>query len=430
MTPPAGYQAPLPTGKIEPQPWIIAGETRAVIEALTAEGQVVRFVGGCVRDALAKRPVKDVDIATPDPPEKVMALLEAAKIKAIPTGIDHGTVTAVVNKKPFEITTLRIDVDTDGRRAKVAFTDDWIADASRRDFTINTLSATPEGDVYDPFGGLDDLALGVVRFVGVAGERIAEDRLRILRFFRFNAEFGRPPADTDALVACRNQAAGLSELSGERIRTELFRILLAPEPADAVRLMQGHDVLAVILPEAGDVGPLRMLSWLETKAIKVESVVPDQVRRLAALLNTDVAGAGEVAERLRLSNKEKARLIRAVEIPEGFGPELAERELRKLLHHNGAANVRDWGLLAWAGELAITPRQSEEVRGRWLSLLVAADGWRPVAFPLQGRDAEGLGIEAGPRMGELLNAIEAWWEEEDFRPDHAACLDKLKEYAG
>lgn len=194
-----------PVGKIPPQPWMDAPETREVLEALSAGGVKVRFIGGCVRD-LFKRPVRDIDIASPEPPEQIMAKLRNAGIKVIPTGIDHGTVTAVVDKASFEITTLRVDVETDGRRAKVAFTDDWVADAARRDFTFNALSCTPVGDVYDYFGGLEDLGRGCVRFVGRASERIAEDVLRLLRFFRFYAHYGRPPPDQEALAACRERA--------------------------------------------------------------------------------------------------------------------------------------------------------------------------------------------------------------------------------
>ena len=207
-----------PMGQLPPQPWLDTVDTRAVIDALEKDGTRVRFIGGCVRDAIAHRPVQDIDIATPDPPETVIALLEGAGIRAIPTGLDHGTVTAVSGGASFEVTTLRKDVATDGRHATVEFTDDWLEDAKRRDFTINAMSATPDGDVFDPFDGISDLAHGRVRFIGLARDRIAEDYLRILRFFRFHGSYGRPPVDKDALAACRAHADGLSELSGERIR--------------------------------------------------------------------------------------------------------------------------------------------------------------------------------------------------------------------
>lgn len=419
-----------PTGKISPQPWMTAAGTRAVIDALAAEGTEVRFVGGCVRDALCKRPVKDIDIATPDAPENVMALLAAAGIKALPTGIEHGTVTAIADGCTFEITTLRIDIKTDGRRAKVAYTDDWIADAARRDFTINTLSATPSGDVYDPFHALDDLAHGRVSFVGVARQRVEEDLLRILRFFRIYADYGRPPADIDALAACRAMANRLPELSGERIRMEMFRILLAPNPADTIHIMQGEKVLEHILPEAGPIGRLRMLSWLETTAIKVASVVPDPIRRLAALLETDRDGAAGVAERWRLSNAEKDRLARTVDSPDDFGLEMSEKARRRLFHNHGNDAVRDWILLAWAGERAITPRQKPERCDGWRDFLAAADNWQAVDFPIRGRDALVLGIEEGPTLGGLIHTVKDWWEAADFRPGRDECLEKLKKLIG
>ncbi len=419
-----------PTGKIGPQPWITAADTRAVIDALTAEGTEVRFVGGCVRDALCKRPITDIDIATPDAPDRVMALLRAAAIKALPTGIAHGTVSAVAGGCTFEITTLRIDTETDGRHARVAYTDDWIADAARRDFTINTFSATPSGDVYDPFNAIDDLAHGHVLFVGVARQRVEEDLLRILRFFRIYADYGRPPADAEALAACRAMAHRLPELSGERIRKEMFRILLAPNPADTVHLMQGERILEYILPEAGDVGRLRMLSWLETTAIKVASVVPDAVRRLAALLEADRGGAAVVAERFRLSNAEKDRLVRALDRPDDFDLDMSTKARRRLFHRHGADSVRDWVLLAWAGERAIAPRQTPERVRRRQDFLTAADAWQAVDLPVKGADALALGITPGPALGGLLHAVEEWWEAEDFRPGRDECLEKLKELKG
>lgn len=420
-----------PTGKISPQPWMTAPETGAVIRALTAGGGEVRFVGGCVRDSIAGRPVGDIDIATPEPPVRVMELLEAAGIKAIPTGIGHGTVTAIAESRKFEITTLRRDLDTDGRHARVDFIDDWVVDARRRDFTINTLSSTPDGDVYDPLGGLDDLGQGRVRFVGVPKERIEEDLLRLLRFFRFQAAYGRPPADQEALAACRIMAPRLCELSGERVRDEMFRILLAPDPADSAVLMRGIGAFDAILPEAGDVGRLRMLTWLEGTALKMETVAPDALRRLAALLDPGCGGAGAeaVARRLRLSNREADRLATAA-APVQVSPDGDAPGLRRTLRRLGAETVRDLSLLAWAGELAVTPRLPAARTGAWRHILETADAWRPLAFPLRGRDVTALGVAPGPAVGRLLAAVEAWWEEGDYGPGREACLEKLKSLIG
>ena len=402
------YAISSPTGKISPQPWLTAPETRTVVEALTADGAEVRFVGGCVRDAMAHRPVTDVDIGTPDKPETVIGLLEKAGIKAVPTGIEHGTVTAVVGDRKFEITTLRRDVETDGRRAKVTFTDDWMIDSERRDLTINALSATPDGDVYDPHDGISDLAYGNIRFVGLAADRIEEDVLRLLRFFRFYGLFGQPPPDADAMAACRNHADKLPSLSGERIRDELFKILLVPEPANIAVLMRGLDIFDHILPEAGDVGSLRMIGWLETRAIKVDSVVPDPLRRLAALLDTDAEGAEGVAGRLRLSNRHALHLVTLAAAPVDMKPDMERAGLHRALHRLGPDTVRDLTLLAWAGELAVKPRLPAAKTQGWIGLLEACDDWEGKVFPIQGQDVVSLGVAEGPRVGELLARVEDW----------------------
>ena len=416
-----------PTGKLPPQPWMEFAETRAVVAALGRDGAEVRFVGGCVRDALAHRPVKDIDLATRDPPEKVIALLEAAGIRAIPTGIAHGTVTAVTGARHFEITTLRIDVETDGRRAKVAFTDDWAADAARRDFTINAMSCSLAGDIYDPFDGMFDLAQGRIRFVGRAAERIQEDALRLLRFFRFYATFGRPPTDPEALSACRGLAPLVDALSGERVRAELFRILLAPDPASVISLMQGERVLERVLPEAGDVGRLRVEAWLTTTALRLDGLEPDALRRLAALVRVNHDGALRIAARLRLSNAERDRLAVLAEPPVALGPEMDGRVRRRAFHELGAGVARDLALLAWAEEIAKNPHPPPGRNDAWTALVADAGAWTPVAFPLKGRDALALGIPSGERVGELLGAVERWWIDGDFRAGREECLAKLKE---
>ena len=420
-----------PTGKLTKQPWMTAPETKAVIEALTATGTEVRFVGGCVRDAMAHRPVGDVDIGTPDKPETVIGLLRAAGIKAVPTGIDHGTVTAIIGDNKFEITTLRRDVETDGRHAQVAFTDDWIADAERRDFTINTLSATPSGDVYDPHDGIADLAYGRIRFVGRGDDRIEEDVLRLLRFFRFYGLFGRPPPDADATAACRVMADRLPDLSGERVRDELLKILMVPDPAETVVLMRGLGIFDHILPEAGNVGRLRMVTWLETRAIKIDSVAPEPLRRLAALLDTDADGTSAVAGRLRLSNQQTEHLMTLVAPPSDIGGDIGgekgERSFHRALRRLGSDRVRDLTLLAWAGELAETPRLPTERTEGWIGLLEACDGWQGAVFPVHGQDAFDLGVAEGPAVGELLRQAEDWWEDGDYQAGREECLEKLKE---
>lgn len=416
-----------PVGQLAPQDWMTAPETRAVIKALTAEGAEVRFVGGCVRDAVLKRPIRDIDIATHEPPERVMELLRKADILVIPTGIAHGTVTAVVNKTHFEITTLRCDVETFGRHARVAFTDDWAEDAARRDFTINTLFCAPDGMIYDPFDGLQDLAAGRVRFVGNAQQRIEEDVLRLLRFFRFHAYYGRPPADTAALAACRAMAHQLPRLSGERVYGEVMKLLLAPDPAGIFLMMQGEQVLPFILPEAADFGRLRLVAWLESRALVMPSLHPDPIRRLAALVATDAAGAEKIAERLRMSNKETKRLIALAAPRARIEPGLDRQARRRILRHLGAEEFRDLTLLAWATHKAAHARPAPGETEAWVGLLQDAESWLPVALPIKGRDLIELGLRPGPRLGAVLAEVDRWWEAGDYQAGRDDCLAKARD---
>ena len=409
-----------PAGKIERQSWMTAPETRAVLAALGAEGAEPRFVGGCVRDAVIGRPVKDVDIATPDPPDRVLALIASAGLKAVPTGLAHGTVTAISRGRPFEVTSLRIDVETYGRHAKVAFTDDWKADAARRDLTINALSCTPDGRLFDYFGGREDLMAGRVRFVGDPRERIREDYLRLLRFFRFHAHYGRGAPDPDGLAAACELAPEAANLSGERVRAELLRLLAAPDPVAVLDLMAAGRVLGVFLPDAGDTASLA--AFLE---IEPDGAATDALLRLAALLPPYPAVGRKVATRLRLSRAEQAQLAGFLE-PPGAALGSGERALRTALYRQGAAVLADQWRLAWArieaGERAAHRPDLEDA-------LAVAARWQPKSFPLKGRDATARRVPAGPRVGQLLAAVEAWWIAEDFAPDRAACLAKLEELA-
>lgn len=411
-----------PVGRLDPQPWMTAPETMAVIAALTAEGAQVRFVGGCVRDAVIGRPVQDIDIATHDPPERVMALLERARIEAIPTGLQHGTVTAVVGSSHFEVTTLRRDVESFGRHARVEFTDDWIADAARRDLTINALSCAPDGRLFDPFGGLADLEAGRVRFVGDAASRIREDVLRLLRFFRFYAHYGKPPPDAEALEAARELAPLLPTLSGERVRGETLKLLAAPDPAPVVALMRDQGVLVHFLAEGRNVARLAAMVQAEAAARHLLEPACDPVRRLAALLEGGIAAAEAVAERLRLSNAERSRLVAMVGGP---WPVAAADDAarRRLLYRLRPERFRDAALYAWADTLS-DPGGTGGRAEDWIDLLGFAAQDVP-AFPLRGRDALELGLAPGPRIGKLMDEVEAWWIDGDFRADRAACLDRL-----
>ncbi len=419
-----------PVGLLPPQPWMTAPETRAVIEALRADGAEVRFVGGCVRDAVLRRPIKDIDIATHDPPETVLALLQRAGIRAIPTGIEHGTVTAVVGREHFEITTLRCDVESYGRHARVQFTDDWAADAARRDLTMNALFCDPDGNIYDPFDGLSDLGHGRVRFVGEPRQRIEEDVLRLLRFFRFYAHYGYPPADIKALAACRAMADRLPSLSGERVCGELVKLLLAPDPASVLVLMQGEKVLPWVLPEAAEFGRLRVLCWLETKAIVVPSVRPEVIRRLATVLRTDAAGAQAVGERLRLSNRQTQHLVALCAPQAQVDLNLDGPARRRALRRLGADVFRDLVLINWAGRKAVVGKTLHTETEAWLALLAEADNWTPVDLPIKGRDLLDLGLPPGPHIGSLLAQVEAWWEAGDYRATREDCLAHARALAG
>lgn len=396
-----------PIDAIAVQPWMSEAPTRAVLVALGGEG---RFVGGCVRDALLDRAIGDIDIATPLPPEEVMRRLEAAGIKAVPTGLAHGTVTAVAPPRHFEITTLRRDVETDGRHARVAFTADWAADAARRDFTMNALFLDAEGNVFDPVGGLADLRAGRVRFVGDAATRIREDVLRLLRFYRFHAHYGKGEADAAARAACRALAPLLPSLSGERVAAETLKLLSAPDPLPSLGMMEEDGVLAVLLPEARQLERLAALLPLEP--------APDPLRRLGALLAGD---PGALAERLHLANEQRARLLALAAPPWPVDLAGDEKIQRRALHHLGAALYRDLVLLRAA--------ESGE-RDRLPALLADAAQWKPPVFPVKGRDVTALGVPAGKEVGRILAALEQWWEEGDYRADRRAALEELTRRLG
>lgn len=412
-----------PVGQLSPQPWFTAPQTQRVVAALQAGGQKVRFVGGCVRDSLCGRPIKDVDIATPDSPETVIALLEGAGLRAIPTGIAHGTVTALCDGETYEVTTLREDIETDGRHAVVTWTHDWMADAARRDLTINALSASPDGAVYDYFDGLQDLAHGRVRFVGRAMDRIAEDALRILRFFRFYGRYGRGSPNADALEACRAQVHRLKDLSGERIAQELLRILAAPTATEVMLEMQGIRVLAAILPELKNIGALRQLVFLETRGLRMEGLDADPLRRLSCLI-TSAADAEAVANRLRLSNSQRHRLCAAFAL-EAPPMEMPQAEFRRILRRSGGVVMADVLLHHWAEQRAIEARTNATQTEIYRSRLQDAFSWEAPLFPLQGRDLLAAGVAPGPEVGRLLAAGERYWEEQDFAPSAQQVLEHL-----
>lgn len=397
--------------RLDDQSWLTASATRAVMAALEAAGgpDCARFVGGCVRNALIGAPVADIDIATTLKPEETDRAIRAAGLKAVPTGIAHGTVTAVSERQPFEITTLRRDVSTDGRNATVAFTDDWAEDAARRDFRLNALYADGEGRVFDPTGeGVADAAAGRIVFVGEPETRIREDYLRILRFFRFFAWYGRGEPDRAALAACRALASGMTRLSAERVSKELMTLLAAPDPRVAMAAMAEAGVLAQILPEA-EMGPLF------DGAVKTSV---DPVIRLMTLMPIDERLVRDVSIRLRFPNSTRDRLADAARAAPGASLTMRDPEVRAAVYRHGHRAVADALHRRWAE----TPDKADAAQ----RLLALVEGWSRPSLPVGGRDLARLGVEPGPETGRLLKAFEERWIAEDFPSEgHAERLAAL-----
>ncbi|MEJ7934771.1 CCA tRNA nucleotidyltransferase [Sphingobium sp. AN558] len=376
-------------------PWRQRPGLDALLDAIGARAGLARFVGGAVRDGLLGLPVNDLDIATVLEPQAIIERLEAAGIKAVPTGIAHGTVTAVISGWPVEITTLRRDVATDGRRATIAYTDDWREDAARRDFTINALYADPAtGAITDYFGGVADLRDHLVRFIGDAHARIAEDHLRILRYFRFLARYGDDIPDEMAFTACRAAAGSLMTLSRERIADELLKLLAVPSPLAALRLMIEGGILKPVLPEIDETGWERLAQLMTREAEAGVSSVP--LRRLAALLPPDPRIAEQVGARLKLSNKARKRLALALADPPGPEP------IRALAYRIGVEGATDRLLLSATDEAALADLQ----------------GWTPPAFPISGGALIARGLPPGPDVAKALGQVQDIWIAEGF-PDES-----------
>ncbi|NDH62386.1 MAG: CCA tRNA nucleotidyltransferase [Alphaproteobacteria bacterium] len=394
-----------PSGRLDPPAWMGAAAVGALFASLGRAGIAARFVGGCVRNTVLGREVDDIDVAVDKPPDAVMHALAASRLKCVPTGLKHGTVTAIVEGGRFELTTLRRDVETDGRRATVAFTDDWLEDASRRDFTFNALYADLDGTLYDPFNGRSDLAAGRVRFIGDADTRITEDRLRVLRFFRFHAWYGRPPLDGPGFDACRRNAGALGSLSGERVAKELLRLLEALAPADALAAMAESGALDHWLPEYAGVARLRALIGREDK--------PDPLRRLASVLaaGTDATALGK---RLKLSTQQALRLDVMLAAKPALDVAGGAKAWRAGIHHLGNTLYADRLLL------------EIDAPGDWQAALALARSWTPPELPVSGGDVLALGLAPGPRVGAVIAAIERWWIDGDFSADRTACLAHLE----
>lgn len=398
--------------------WLKAPETQALIAALeAARPGGSRFVGGCVRNTVMGRPVDDIDIATQLTPDRVTEIATRAGFAAHPTGIEHGTVTVVVNHKPFEVTTLRRDVSTDGRRATVAFTDSWEEDAQRRDFRLNALYASPDGTLHDPSGGgLDDARAGRVIFIGEAHDRIREDYLRILRFFRFNAWYARGPLDPHGLAACADLVAGLDALSVERIWKEVKKLLSAPDPRAAWEGMSAIEVRARALPEMANEARLDALCSLEADLL----LPVDAMTRVAAAL-ADQDAARALARRLKLSNEERDRLVRALGQDVKIVSYMSLREMRRAIYRIGNEAFRDRVMLAWAS--------AGDKAQQWRALVAHAQMWTAPKLPLSGDEVMAAGVPAGPMVGAVMREVEDWWVDADFPDDKLSVIERLKAVA-
>ena len=400
------------------QPWMKLPATQAVMAALAAKGgaDCARFVGGCVRNTLMKQPIGDVDIATTLTPDEVTQALEPAGLRAVPTGVDHGTITAISNHRPYEITTLRRDVSTDGRRAVVAFTKDWAEDAQRRDFRLNALYCDAEGTVHDPVGGIEDARAGRIVFVGEPATRIREDHLRILRYFRFLAWYGRGEPDRAALEACESLRDLLADLPAERVQKELLKLLGADDPRPAVRLMAATGVLAVLLPRVGSLARFEALVAIESDQLFEND--PDL--RLAALLPPNPAAVAETVEALRLSNAQKERLAAAAGDEPRIVSFMSPREARRAVYVLGGGTFSDRVKLAWAAapNASATPQ--------WRGLLALGQSWTAPTLPLTGEEVMAAGVPKGPLVGEVMREVESWWVENDFIDDKLSIVERLK----
>ena len=408
--------------------WFNDAALGRVLALLNADGGEGRVVGGAVRNSLMGLAVADVDLATTLLPDAVIARAKAANIKSVPTGVAHGTVTLVVDGKPFEVTTLRKDVETDGRHAAVAFSTDWQTDAERRDLTINALYAGADGEVVDLVGGLADIGTRTIRFIGDAATRIAEDHLRILRYFRFFAYYGTGRPDAAGLRACAAGRSSLASLSAERVWSETKKLLAAPDPGRALLWMRQVGVLVEILPETEKwgidaipslVATEQALAWPADPLLRLASIVPPDAARLAAL-----------AERLRLSKADAARLAAWAASPV-INDEISSAALNQLLYLHGADGIVTRLKLALAvargkaeGDIAEMARTA-----RLGKLLDAAARWKKPAFPIGGADALQEGVPPGRQVGELLAKLELQWVESNFVMDRATLLARLKELA-
>ena len=410
QTPPGKTDRALPSTA-----WLQAEPLRHVLAALSDGNKETRVIGGAVRNALLGAPITEIDLATQHLPNDVMRLATAAGFGVYPTGLAHGTVTVVVDGTPFEITTLRRDVETDGRHAVVAFTSDWHDDAMRRDFTFNALSCDATGVIYDPIGGLADLDARRVRFIGAASDRIREDYLRILRFFRFMAEYGRGDADAEGLAACAALQSGLTQISAERIGAEMLKLVVAPRAGKILGAMHTAGILDMVFQGPSD--PRRVLRLQAIEATLRER--PDVIIRLAGLATEGPEDVPRITARLRLSNDQAGDLTASSTVNAAYDPKMPEAEAKAHLYRLGSDAFSRAARVAWArsGAPATDPARRDRS--------VLATRWSPPEMPVNGGDILAIGVPAGPRVGKILKAFETWWISAEFPGDGDVQMAKL-----
>lgn len=393
-------------------PAMCSDEVKQLFAALDNKA---RFVGGCVRDALLGKAATDIDVTTPLSPDDVIQHLDKAHIRSIPTGIKHGTVTAVVGSQHFEVTTLRRDVECHGRHAEVEYTDSWEEDAARRDFTMNAMSCDLDGTLYDYFGGREDALAGIVRFVGDAERRVQEDFLRILRFFRFSAYYAKGELDGTALAACKRYAPFIETLSGERIQVEMQKLFKAESPLAVLKAMRENDVLRYIALDVGSLAPLEKLIEQE----QASNIPLNDYVRIALLLRHAKSDVGDVVVRWKLSNKD-ADLLRSLVAPDGYKivATLDEKQQKHYIRKLDKQLFRYLVYLQWA--------EDTENHAAYKAMITLSNKWQIPEFPIGGKEVMVLGVPAGKRLGELLQQAEVWWEQKNYLPTENEIIAYIK----
>ena len=408
--------------------WMSNPNTKDIISVISRGKKEIRFVGGCVRDAILNREVHDIDIATTEHPENIQFFLKEAGIRTVNIGIKHGTILAFHNCSRYEITTLREDVKTDGRHALVKFTDNWQKDAERRDFTFNALSADLEGIIYDYCGGLKDIESNAIRFVGKASDRIHEDYLRILRYFRFIATLNVEVGEVSDLTACVTLAHNIKKLSKERIKGEFFKIINSNFSPSIIDKLHEHNILEQIIPNVSDTKLFRTIIQIENKVIEPNIVAFKSIRRLATLVDFDCSQTKEISIALKLSKTENHHLTQISSCIKKVTPNIKRADLIRLLHQYGQNVLIDTILINWSKKSNNIKNKIGHTEKDWLRIIEIIINIKQgsLVFPLKGKDVINLGIPAGPQISKFLKITEDWWLSKECKANRDECLIKLR----